>query len=136
MQQRLLNVQNVLELLRRDVKRAGSQSAWARRAGVDRTYVNKVLQGSRTPGAQILKALKLRAVVVCAGPAHLELLPILQRAVRQAGSISAWSRHAGIDRAVVSLVMHGKRIPAQHVFRALKQKRLTGYVYQGGKAED
>jgi DNA-binding phage protein len=136
MTRRFLDLQDLLRLLRREVGRAGGQSAWARRTGVNRTDLNKVLRGSRTPSAQLLKALELQAIVVCAGPKGLELLPIVRQAVLQAGGISAWSRHAGIDRTVVSMVIHGKRTPTSRFFRALKQKRVVAYVALESKAEE
>jgi hypothetical protein len=101
--------------------------------GVDRTYLNKVLQGARRPGAQILRALGLQTTVVCAGSDYPDFMPILLHAVLQAGSISECSRQTGIDRTVVSLVIHGRRMPTAPFFRALKQMRLIAYVAQAPK---
>jgi hypothetical protein len=41
----LPTVPDVLNRLTKEVERAGSQSAWARRTGVDRTYLNTLLSG-------------------------------------------------------------------------------------------
>ncbi len=46
-------------LLRSEVKRAGGQSSWAKREGIDRTMVNSVLRGRRLPTEKIIRALKL-----------------------------------------------------------------------------
>jgi hypothetical protein len=44
------------------VARAGSHTEYARRTGLDRTYVTHVLNG-RNPGAEIIKALEVTRVV-------------------------------------------------------------------------
>jgi hypothetical protein len=59
----LLDEEDVLRLLREDIDRAGSQSAWARRTGCDRANLNLVLKGKRHLPPTIIKALKLKKVV-------------------------------------------------------------------------
>jgi hypothetical protein len=54
----------IIRLLRLEVKKAGSQAAWARKAGVERSMVNKVLFGRKPPSKKIILALKLRIIVV------------------------------------------------------------------------
>ena len=63
MTKRFLDEKDVLRLLHEVVDRAGGQSAWARRSGVDRTYVNQVLRGKRPIPPTIIQALKLKKVV-------------------------------------------------------------------------
>jgi hypothetical protein len=60
--QRLLNVDDVVRLLRSEVKRAGSQRAFAKKAGVNVGVVSKTLRGLVRPSEKILNALKLRVV--------------------------------------------------------------------------
>ena len=60
--QRLLNLQHVIRLLRSKIKRAGSQRAFARKAGVNVSVVSKTLRGMVLPSDKILRALKLRIV--------------------------------------------------------------------------
>jgi transcriptional regulator with XRE-family HTH domain len=60
--QRLLNLQDVMQLLRSEVERAGSQRAFARKAGVDISVVARTLRGIRLPSEKILRALKLQVV--------------------------------------------------------------------------
>jgi transcriptional regulator with XRE-family HTH domain len=60
----LLDKKDVLRLLRATVKSAESQSAFARRMGVDRSNLNLVLNGKRLPSPSIIKALNLRIVYV------------------------------------------------------------------------
>jgi DNA-binding transcriptional regulator YdaS (Cro superfamily) len=58
----LPTVPDVLNRLTKEVERAGSQSEWARRTGVDRTYLNKVMSASKNPGPDVIRALKLKQV--------------------------------------------------------------------------
>jgi hypothetical protein len=58
--QRLLNLQ--VQLLRSEVKRAGSQRAFARKAGVNVSVVSKTLRGMVLPSEKIIRALKLQVV--------------------------------------------------------------------------
>jgi DNA-binding phage protein len=59
----LLDENDVLRLLHEVVDRAGGQSAWARRSGVDRGNLNQVLTGRRRLPPAIMRALKLKKVV-------------------------------------------------------------------------
>jgi hypothetical protein len=54
----ILYVEDVIRLLRLEVKRAGGQAAWASKTGL-----NKVLNGKTLP-TKIIKALKLRIVFI------------------------------------------------------------------------
>ena len=60
----VLGVEDVVRLLRSEVKRAGGQAAWASKTGLNRIVVNKVLNGKTLPTKKIVKALKLRTVYV------------------------------------------------------------------------
>jgi hypothetical protein len=60
----ILDAEDVVRLLRSEVKRAGGQAAWASRAGLNRIVVNKVLNGKTSPTKKIIKALKLRTVYI------------------------------------------------------------------------
>jgi hypothetical protein len=55
----MLNSMDVVRVLRMEVQRAGSQSAWARMERIDRTLVNRVLRGHKAPTEEIVRALKL-----------------------------------------------------------------------------
>ena len=59
---RVLDAQGVIRLLRSEIARAGSQTAWAEKAGVERTYLNAVLSGRKPPGGKVITALGLRKV--------------------------------------------------------------------------
>ena len=61
---RVLELADVIAMLRSDVRRVGGQVAWGKKAGVDRAIVSKVLNGHRPPNKAIIEALELRMVFV------------------------------------------------------------------------
>jgi len=61
---RTFELEDVMLLLRSEVKQAGSQTAWAKKNGINRAILNMVLKGHRAPNKAILRALKLRMVFV------------------------------------------------------------------------
>ena len=61
---RILGQKDIVQLLRFEVERAGSQRAWAKKHGVDRPKVNRVLRSVKPPTPSIIRALRLRIVVV------------------------------------------------------------------------
>ena len=64
---RFLTERDIVDLLRVKVVRAGSQEAWSKRTGVNRTIVNKVLHSVIPTTKEVLRALKIRTVYVLAG---------------------------------------------------------------------
>ena len=58
----VLELQDVLRLLRSEIERAGSQRRFAREASVNISVVSKTLRGQVLPPQKILRALKLRKV--------------------------------------------------------------------------
>jgi DNA-binding transcriptional regulator YdaS (Cro superfamily) len=52
----------ILNLLRSEVEKAGSQFDWAQREGINRTMLNKVINGRKTITPSIKEALKVRTV--------------------------------------------------------------------------
>ena len=60
--QRLLNLRDVIRLLRSEVKRSGSQRAFANKAGVNVSVVSKTLRWIVQPSEKMLSALNLRVV--------------------------------------------------------------------------
>ena len=61
---RVLDGKDVLERLHSSVKRAGGQTAFASKTGVNRVHLNLVLTGKRLPTSSILKVLNLGIVYV------------------------------------------------------------------------
>jgi hypothetical protein len=58
----LLDTEDALELLRGEIARAGSQSAWAREKRIHRTALSAILNGRKRLQPKILAALGLRKV--------------------------------------------------------------------------
>jgi DNA-binding phage protein len=54
----------VVHLLRAAIEREGSQTAFAKGYGVNRSHINEVLNGKRHASGRLLKALGLRKVYV------------------------------------------------------------------------
>jgi DNA-binding phage protein len=52
----------VVQLLRAAVKRAGTQDAFAKRHGIDRTHLNQILSRKKSVNAAVVKALRLQKV--------------------------------------------------------------------------
>jgi DNA-binding phage protein len=61
---RILEVKDIIPLLRAEIQRAGGVSAWSKETGVNRTVASKVLNNLKPPTKSVIKALKLRAVFV------------------------------------------------------------------------
>lgn len=59
-----LTIEDVLELIRREVKACGTQQAFAVKVGITQGYVNDILRRKREPGPKVLEALGLEKVVV------------------------------------------------------------------------
>jgi DNA-binding phage protein len=57
-----LEHEDVMRLLRSEVERAGGQAQWAKRVGVNREALNKMLALARPLTKRVIKALKLRIV--------------------------------------------------------------------------
>ena len=61
---RVFELEDVIDLLRAEVVRAGGQVAWSKKTGINRTRLNRVLNGHVPPTKTMLKALKLHTVFV------------------------------------------------------------------------
>ena len=62
-QRRLLSAEDVIALLQVEIAKAGSQTAWARRTGANRTSLNLALTGRQPVTQSLLEALGLVRVV-------------------------------------------------------------------------
>jgi hypothetical protein len=126
----ILGIEDVLELLLRDIERVGGQSEWARQAGVPRTQINRALKGRRMPPAQLCFALGLEWVVVrqIAGedgklqPVVVEkrdFLALLEAEIEKVGSITVWCEKTGFNRTFVSQVLNKRRPASLKLIAAL-----------------
>ena len=64
---RFFDGDDLLKLLRTRIQSAGGQSEFARKTGINRTHLNKVLNSARPPSSRILGALNLRIVYAPVG---------------------------------------------------------------------
>ena len=119
---RVLKEKEIVRLLRAEVKKAGGQGAWAKRAGIERTLVNKVLRGKRRPPKSIIRALGLRSALSSHDSRVLkaeDVRRLLRTQVAQAGSLAAWGRNIGAPRSEVSNALWGKRPPNKQIMDTL-----------------
>jgi hypothetical protein len=61
---RIFEPGDVMSLLRFEIKQAGSQMAWAKKARVSRPNLNKILNGRKPIPPSITRALGLRIAIV------------------------------------------------------------------------
>ncbi len=127
---RVFNVQGVVELLRSEVARAGSQSEFARQSGLQRNLINRTLNGERLPTKGLCRALGLKWVLAAHvtpsdGESQLVIVSsrdfdrLLRERVYKAGGAAAWARLFGIDRSHLSSVLHKRRAADQRIIAAL-----------------
>jgi len=121
---RSLNLAQVRLRLCRDIELAGGQAEWSRRAGVPRTYLNKVLHGHKPIGRRITQALGLNEVTL---PSEGEVLRLLRREVEKAGSQAEWARRNAINRTTLNHVMNGRKRVGPILLRVLNIRRVTVY---------
>jgi DNA-binding phage protein len=122
MRKRALEMPEITQILRGDIERAGGVSQWARRTGVNRAYVSKVLHGHKQPGLKIIRALGLEATL---SRRAREVLRILGQEIDKAGSQSEWARRTGINRTTLNQVISGRRKPGPDIFSALQSKQSS-----------
>jgi DNA-binding phage protein len=126
-----LQVHDVVELLRRAIKGAGNQLQWARQTGLNRTSINRVLNGQQLPGSRLCLALGLEWVVVRCPEgsqdqkrsvlvSNAQVILILNKAIKIAGGLTVWSQQTGIDRTYLSAVLHKRKSPSKNVLAALQ----------------
>jgi DNA-binding phage protein len=124
-----LEVQDVLRLLRGEVDRVGGQSEWARKTGIDRAMINRVLNGRRLPPSHVCRALGLEWIIARHAQTHDQpkliivsnqaFLLILKEEIKKAGSIANCARRIGVNRSHLSCVLHKRRPPDKKILAAL-----------------
>ena len=119
---------DVLELLSSRVKSAGSQRAFSKQTGIERTYLNQVLKGKKGIGPSIMDALNLRTVYTSVqrqGRAdaplldHDDLLKLLHSRVRSWGAQEAFAKQTGVDRTTISKMLNAERPVSRRIVAAL-----------------
>jgi DNA-binding phage protein len=59
-----LDDEDVIKILRAEVERAGSQLAFAKKTGLNRNNVNRMLSGKKPLTKSVIRTLKLRRVFI------------------------------------------------------------------------
>jgi len=122
---RSLRLAQVQSHLRRDVETAGGQSEWSRQTGVTRSYLNRVLHGQKPIGQQICRALGLRKVT---SPTETEVLQLLHREIRKAGSQAEWARRNAVNRTYLNKVLNRRKSAGPAILDALQIETVTVYI--------
>jgi hypothetical protein len=104
----LLDAEDVLQLLRSEIERAGGPMAFSKRARVDRATVHRALMREIRLSRKIIRALDLRTVYVPKQQKPNGRRPTLQLPPT-----------AGPDRTMPLLLVNGNLVRAQRAHRAL-----------------
>src|SRR6516225_186259 len=114
---------DIIALLRAEIQKAGSVTAWANNASIDRTVVSKALHHKRSIPKRLIRALRLRRALFLTNESRLLEAKDIRRLVRtevaEAGSQAGWARKTGIPRLYINWVMQGKKPPNKKMIDAL-----------------
>jgi len=114
---------DVLRILRAAIQEAGDQSKWARRHGISRPHLNRVLKRKRGFSLRILRALKLKPIWQHSlSKKHIRRL--LHEAIDEAGSQSEWCRRVRVDRTWLNKVLKGRVPIGLRIVKLLKIKTI------------
>jgi DNA-binding transcriptional regulator YdaS (Cro superfamily) len=113
---RVFDESQVLRMLRTAVRREGSQMAFAKRHGLNRSNLNLVLSGKRPISDSVARPLGLCRLYVAGED---QTLRMLRAAIEREGGQSAFARRHGLDRSNLNLVLSGKRRVTEAVARPL-----------------
>jgi DNA-binding phage protein len=121
---RVLDNNDIVRMLSAEVRKAGSQEVWAKRAGIDRAFVSNVLHSRRQPTEKLIRALGLRRVLRQKLRLNKELnvedvIRLLRAEVQRAGSITAFAKIAGVDRTTVHRILRGQMPPSPKIVHTL-----------------
>jgi DNA-binding phage protein len=121
---RILERKDIVQLLRTEVEKAGSQTAWATKNGIDRGDVNRVLHGAMQPTGSIIRALGLRKAAVSLSRSRtlkgLDIRRMLRADVAAAESQAAWAKKNGVHRSTVYKVLRSAIPPTKRIIHALR----------------
>jgi hypothetical protein len=114
---------DIITLLGAEIDKAGSITAWANNASIDRAVVSAVLHYKRSIPKRLIRALGLRRVLSLTDGSRLlearDIRRLLRTEVAEAGSQAAWARKAGIPRPDINKVLQGKKPPGKKMIGAL-----------------
>ena len=114
---------DIIALLRAEIQKAGSVTAWANNASIDRAVVSATLHHKRSIPKRLIRALGLRSALSMADEFRLlearDIRRLLRTEVAEAGSQAAWARKTGIPRPDINKVLQGKKPPGKKMIGAL-----------------
>ena len=114
---------DIITLLGAEIHKAGSITAWANNASIDRAVVSAALHYKRSIPKRLIRALGLRSALSMADEFRLlearDIRRLVRTEVAEAGSQSAWARKTGIPRPDINKVMQGKKPPSKKMIDAL-----------------
>jgi DNA-binding phage protein len=118
---RPLTEADIMRLLRGAIEQAGGQAEWARRTGINRTHVNRVLNGHKHLGPAIWKTLNLQRIFFqnTRSLSGDEVIQLLRAEIELAGGQAEWARIKGINRPVLNGVLKGHRSIPPSIVTAL-----------------
>ena len=114
---------DIITLLGAEIHKAGSITAWANNASIDRAVVSAALHYERSIPKRLIRALGLRRALSLTDGSRLlearDIRRLLRTEVAEAGSQAAWARKTGIPRPDINKVLHGKKLPGKKMMVAL-----------------
>ena len=114
---------DIITLLGAEIHKAGSITAWANNASIDRAVVSAALHYKRSIPKRLIRALGLRRVLSLTDGSRLlearDIRRLLRTEVAEAGSQAAWARKTCIPRPDINKVLQGKKPPGKKMIGAL-----------------
>ncbi len=118
----ILTEKAVAVLLRSEVRKSQSISAWAKSVSLDRTHVSSVVNQRRPISKSMIRALGLRTAVVDASARVVSesgILKLLRAEVAAVGGQTAWARKNRMNRTLLNKVLRKRGRPPANMIRAL-----------------
>jgi DNA-binding transcriptional regulator YdaS (Cro superfamily) len=136
----VFDVNDVADLLRIAVEREGSQQAFARHHGINRSQLNTILTGRRAVGAAIAELIGLRKAYIVNDKRRAlalssrlgrtvvfddnDVVDLLRIAVEREGGQHAFARRSGVNYAYLNRVLNGKEPPGRSIAKSLGLRKV------------
>jgi ribosomal protein L30/L7E len=136
MKKQVHRLDDVVRILRKEVRKIGTQAEFARKTKVRATNLNSTITGKRPPTKDVLRALNLQKIFayeasVKQGKSAIlrldEMVRVLRVAVDEAGGQAEFARRARANRPNLNSTLLGKRPPTRDTLKALKLEKILAY---------
>lgn len=118
----ILTEEDVIAVLRAEVQKFASITAWAKIVSLDRSCVSSAVHQNRPVSQSIIRALGLRTAVID-GASHIltknDILKLLRANVVAVGGQSAWARKNQMNRVLLNKALRKRRPLPAAMIRAL-----------------